>query len=354
MKKKIFSIIIMILTASVLLSAVSAAPRDEAKPGEAYNVVYYEEFNYENRSGNAIIEKLLGWDILKKSEKNAPTEPSATYSIKDGKLYINNDKSNGVDSYIKILDDAHMMGTWMHDYTVQFDLRLTSAGDHQRYIAILTDYKDSTAGYYHSFHLRMNGSANNQARMNGKWSTFDAPGDYYAADQNDSDGTSSIAKKILGKDYVGGMALKDIDLTVRIVCEKLDIGPRVYIRNNTAGGDFQLVSRAGGDTPTSTAYRQTGGKSIVLKAGGKVNGYVDNIVVYKGTGEPCWEEIKLPETTESPETTAAPETEPVTEPMTDPITDPVPEESGCSAAIGTSGIITLAIAAAFVMRKKKR
>lgn len=354
MKKKIFSIIIMILTASVLPHAVSAAPRDEAKPGEAYNVVYYEEFNYENRSGNAIIEKLLGWDILKKSEKNAPTEPSATYSIKDGKLYINNDKSNGVDSYIKILDDVHMMGTWMHDYTVQFDLKLTSAGDHQRYIAILTDYKDSTSGYYHSFHLRMNGSANNQARMNGKWSTFDAPGDYYAADQNDSDGTSTIAKKILGKDYVGGMALKDIDLTVRIVCEKLDIGPRVYIRNNTAGGDFVLVSRAGGDTPTSTAYRQTGGKSIVLKAGGKVNGYIDNIVVYKGTGEPCWEEIKLPETTEAPETTAAPETEPVTEPMTDPITDPVTEENGCSAAVGTSGIITLAIAAAFVMRKKKR
>lgn len=354
MKKKIFGIITMILTASVLMSAVSAAPRDEAEPGEAYNVVYYEEFNYENRSGNAIIEKLLGWDILKKSEKNAPTEPSATYSIKDGKLYINNDKTNGVDSYIKILDDVHMMGTWMHDYTVQFDLVLTSAGDHQRYIAILTDYKDSTSGYYHSFHLRMNGSANNQARMNGKWSTFDAPGDYYAADQNDSDGTSTIAKKILGKDYVGGMALKDIDLTVRIVCEKLDIGPRVYIRNNTAGGDFVLVSRAGGDTPTSTAYRKTGGMSLVLKAGGKISGYIDNIVVYKGTGEPCWEEIKLPETTEAPETTAAPETEPVTEPMTDPITDPVTEENGCSAAVGTSGIITLAIAAAFVMRKKKR
>ena len=60
MKKKIFSIIIMILTASVLLSAVSAAPRDEAEPGKAYNVVYYEEFNYENTTGNAKIEKLLG------------------------------------------------------------------------------------------------------------------------------------------------------------------------------------------------------------------------------------------------------------------------------------------------------
>ena len=351
MKKKIFSIIIMILTASVLLSAVSAAPRDEAEPGEAYNIVYYQEFNYENRSGNVIIEKLLGWDILTKSEKNAPTESTAQYSIKDGRLYINNNKTSGVDSYIKILDDAHMMSTWMNDYTVQFDLKLTSVGDHQRYIAILTDYKDSTTGYYHSFHLRMNGSANNQARINGKWSTFDAPGDYYAADQNDSDGTSSITKKILGKDYVGGMTLENIDLTVRIVCEKLDVGPRVYIRNNTAGGDFVLVSRAGGDTPTSTAYQQTGGKSIVLKAGGKVNGYIDNIVIYKGTGEPCWEEIKLPETTEAPETTAAPETEPVTEPITETITEPSPEENGC-ASFASAALLSI-LAAAFVILKKK-
>jgi hypothetical protein len=354
MKKKIFSIIIMFLTASVLMSAVFAAPRDEAKPGKAYNVVYYEEFNYTDKTGNALIEKLLGWKILSKTNKNAVTEPTAKYSIVDGRLYVENNTANGVDSYIKILDDVHMMSTWMSDYTVQFDLELTSAGDTQRYIALLTDYKDSTAGYYHSFHLRMNGSANNQARINGKWSTFDAPGNYYAADQDDGDGTSSIAKKILGKDYVGGMALKNVDLTVRIVCEKLDIGPRIYIRNNSAGGDFVLVSRAGGDTPTSNAYRKTGGMSLVLKAGGKINGYIDNIVVYQGLGEPCWEEIKLPETTEAPETTAVPETEPETEPITEPITDPAPVESGCSATLGTSAILAPAIAAAFVMLKKKR
>lgn len=354
MKKKIFSIIIMILTASVLLSAVSAAPRDEAEPGKAYNVVYYEEFNYENTTGNAKIEKLLGWKILSKSDKNAVTDPTATYSIKDGRLYIENNKVNGKDSYIKILDDVHMMSTWMSDYTLQYDVTLTSNGDTSRYLAILTDYKDSTAGFYHSFHLRINGSANNQARMNGTWSTFDAPGDYYAADQDDSDGTSSIAKKITGKNFNGNSLLKDLDLTVRIVCEKLDIGPRVYIRNNSAGGDFVLVSRAGGDIPTSSSYRKTGGMSLVLKAGGKINGYIDNIVVYKGTGEPCWEEIKLPETTEAPETTAAPETEPVTEPTTDPVTEPITEENGCSATVGSSGILTLAIAAAFVMLKRKR
>ena len=348
MKKRLFGVISAILSAIILITASSAAPRDEAKPGEAYNIIYYEEFNYENRSGNVIIEQLLGWDILSKSEKNAVTDPTAIYSIRDGKLFVQNNKSGAKDSYIKILDDKHMTSTWMGDYTVQFDVKLTASGDNQRYIAILTDYKDNTTGSYHSFHLRINGSANNQARIGGTWSTFDAPGDYYAADQNDSDGTSSIAKKILGKDFNNSALLKDVDMTIRIVCEKLDIGPRVYIRNNSAGGDFVLVSRAGGDTPTSNAYRQTGGKSIVLKAGGSINGYIDNIVVYKGTGEPCWEELKLPETTAAPETTASPETEAVTEPAT----EPAPEESGCG---GFAACATLAvIACGFCVIKRKK
>ena len=97
--------------------------------------------------------------------------------------------------------------------------------------------------------------------------------------------------------------------------------------------------------------------SLVLKAGGAVTGYVDNILVYKGDGEPCWEEIKVPETTEAPETTAEPETEPVTEPITEPvtapITDPIPEETGCASALTASGAIITAIAAAFVLRKRK-
>lgn len=356
MKKTLLCILTVILALSVISPTAFAAPRDEAEPGEAFNVIYYEEFNYENKKGNAAIEKLLGWKILSKSAKNAVTESTATYSIVDGRLYVENNKSGGVDSYIKILDDVHMMSTWMSDYTVQYDVTLTSPGDTSRYIALLTDYKDDTKGTYHSFHLRINGSANNQARMSGKWSTFDAPGDYYAADQDDKDGTSTIAKKITGKDFNGSSLLKDLDLTVKIVCEKLDAGPRVYIRNNSAGGDFVLVSRAGGDeSPTSGAYRKTGGMSLVLKAGGKINGYIDNIVVYKGTGEPCWEEIRLPETTEAPETTAEPETEPITEPetesVTEPVTEPVPEENGC-ASFASASLLTF-LAAAFVILKKR-
>ena len=355
--KKLFTVLVLILTAILLVTSTSAAPRDEASPGEAYNIIYYEEFNYDNTQGNDAVLKLLGWSALSKTNKTAINDPTAKLSIVNGKLYVNNNFSGGKDSYFMILNDAKMNSAWMTDYTLQFDVLLTAAGDNARYIALLTDYDESTKGYYHSFHLRINGSANNQARVNSTWTTFDAPGPYYAADQDDTDGTFSIAKKILGKDFDGSPLLKNVSVTVRIVNEKMDIGPRVYIRNNSAGGDFVLVSRAGGNTEediTSGAYKKTGGKAIALKAGGTIDGYIDNIVVYLGSGDPVWEEIKLPETTAEPETTATPETtlpETTAEPTTEPVTEPASDRSGCTSTLSCASIIII-IAAAFVMKKR--
>lgn len=351
--KKLFKAFTFMLISILLVTSASAAPRDEAEPGAGYNIIYYEEFNYDNNGNTAPILKQLGWTALSLSNKTAVTEPTAKLSIIDGKLYIENNKSGGVDSYFMILNDTKMLSAWQGDYTVQFDVTLTSAGDASRYIAILTDYKPSTKGDYHSFHLRINGSANNQARIAGKWTTFDAPGQYYAADQDDSDSTSTIAKKILGKDFNGSQVMKNKTLTVRIVCEKYDIGPRVYIRNTGEGGEFVLVSRAGseGEGYTSAHWRKTGGKAIVLKAGGTINGYIDNVLVYTGTGEPVFEELKAPETTDVPETTAAPDTTaaPQTEPITD--TELAPTEEGCASFTALS-IIPL-LAAAFVISKRK-
>ncbi len=352
--KKLFRAFTFILISTLLTTSVSAAPRDEAEPGVGYNIVYYEEFNYDNMGGNEKVLQALGWTALSNANKTAVNDPTAKLSIIDGRLYVENNKSGGKDSYFMLLNDAQMYGAWQGDYTVQFDVTLTSAGDNARYIALLTDYKPTAKGDYHSFHLRINGSANNQARIAGKWTTFDAAGPYFAADQDDTDGTSTIVKKVLGKDYNGSPLLKNVTLTVRIVCEKYDIGPRVYIRNTAEGGDFVLVSRAGSEDDevyTSSHWRKTGGKAIVLKAGGTINGYVDNILVYTGTVEPVFEELKVPETTAEPETTAASETTAV--PETEPVTEtaPVPEESGCAAIVSAS-IIPL-IAAAFVISKRK-
>ena len=353
MKKNLFSLVSLILTAILITTYVSASPREDAEPGEAYNIVYYEEFNYENTEGNDAVAKLLGWKILSKADNTAVAGNTASYSVKDGRLYIENNKSGAADSYIMVLNDSKMAGTWMHDYTVQYDVTLTSAGNTTRYIALLTDYMESTKGYYNSFHLRINGTANNQARHSGDWLTYDAPGDCYAADADDTDGTPTIAKKLLGKDYDGSQVLKNISLTIRIVNDVYDIGPRVYVRNNSDGGDFILVSQA--DPEGSQVYglwRNIGGKAIVLKAGGAINGYIDNILVYKGTGEPVWEEIKAPETTAEPETAALPETGPESEPLTEPEITEEESESGCASTVSACGMVILAIAAATVWKKK--
>ena len=351
--KRLFTFLTLVFTAISLITSTAASPRDEAEPGVGYNIIYYEEFNYDNNGNTAAILKQLGWTALSKTNKTAVTDPTAKLSIIDGRLYVENNKSGGKDSYYMILNDTKMTSAWQGDYTLQFDVSLSSAGDAARYIALLTDYKQDVKGTYHSFHLRINGSANSQARMNGKWWNFDSAGPYFAADQDDTDGTSSIAKKVLGKDFDGSQVLKNKKLTVRIVCEKYDIGPRVYIRNTGEGGDFVLVSRAGGDAVTSGTWRSTGGKAIVLKAGGTINGYIDNILVYTGTGEPVFEELKLPETTAAPETTAVPETEPITEPVTLPETTAEEIESGCASLIGMHGVIVIAMAAALVIKKGK-
>ena len=351
--KRLFTFLTLVFTAISLITSTAASPREEAEPGVGYNIIYYEEFNYDNNGNTEAILKQLGWTALSKANKTAVTDPTAKLSIIDGRLYVENNKSGGKDSYFMILDDSRMFGAWQGDYTLQFDVSLSSAGDAARYIALLTDYKQDVKGTYHSFHLRINGSANSQARMNGKWWNFDSAGPYYAADQDDTDGTSSIAKKVLGKDFDGSQLLKNKKLTVRIVCEKYDIGPRVYVRNTGEGGDFVLVSRAGGDAVTSGTWRSTGGKAIVLKAGGTINGYIDNILVYTGTGEPVFEELKLPETTAAPETTAVPETEPITEPVPLPETTTEEIESGCASLIGMHGVIVITMAAALVIKKGK-
>ena len=187
--KRLFTFLTLVFTAISLITSTAAAPRDEAEPGVGYNIIYYEEFNYDNNGNTAAILKQLGWTALSKTNKTAVTDPTAKLSIIDGRLYVENNKSGGKDSYFMILDDSKMFGAWQGDYTLQFDVSLSSAGDAARYIALLTDYKQDVKGTYHSFHLRINGSANSQARMNGKWWNFDSAGPYFAADQDDTDGT---------------------------------------------------------------------------------------------------------------------------------------------------------------------
>ena len=324
-----------LIIASAVLPAF-AAPRDEAEKGEYWqepNVVYYEDFNYENTTGNAEVEKLLGCPVI---------HDIIAVHIR------------GSDSYIRILDDAVMRAaTEEKDYVLQFDVTLTNAGNTSRYLAIVTDYTESREGNYNSFHLRINGSANNQTRAIGAWYTYDAAGEYYAGDQKDGDGTSTIAYKVLGKNFDGTMLLRNVSLTIRLVCPAVGCGPEVYIRNNSAKGDFVLVSKPYVLSGGASFWRgaELPGRAVVLKAGGTIDGYIDNVLIYTGKGEPIFE-CEAPPETEPPETTAVPETGAAPETTVPELTDELPS-GGCSSIAALPALAYLPAYALLAKRKRR-
>lgn len=283
--------LVALLVVSAALCAVSAAdpaPTGSSGTDGGVNIIYKEDFSEidPEKRGPDLMDA-LGWKILSKDAGTAIRNNSVSYSVADGKLVLDN--LGGGDSYVEMVDAAKMAKYGDGDYTVQYDLTLLEAGDTSRYIVVLHDYREDTKGTYNTFHLRVNGSGNNQARINGDWFTYDDPnGGYFAEDKKDGDGTSTIAKKILGQDYTGGAMLYGIDLTIRVRVAADACGPEVWIRNNSAGGDFVLVS-VPSDVGTASPYWRTDslpGRAIALKAGGSVKGTVDNIVIFSGLGEP--------------------------------------------------------------------
>lgn len=344
------------LALALLLAVFPAAATETAAPtdsGKKKNIIYMEDFSSagEGTEGDALMNA-LGWTVLAKDNGSAPKNNTAKYSIRDGRLFVNNYNGvSGGDSYVRILPSAQMRDAALGDYTVQYDLEYAAASEASRYIAVLHEYSESTNGYYNSFHLRVNASGNNECRFNGDWFKYDVAGPYWAEDTDDSDGTSTIARKILSRNYTGGAMLIGVNLTIRIKCSADAAGPEVWIRNNSLGGDFVKVSEASVSGTAANYWRSNSltGHSVVLKTGGAADGYIDNILIYSGTDEPRFED--------EPET-AAPDPENSEEPGNEkkdrPSIFPGLWENHQTGKYAGWAIVCLIGAAAFVLAKKKK
>lgn len=251
------------------------------------NLIYYEDFEKISVSSSTdAVLRQLGWTI-DGSENGAYSNNTTKYSVKSfegsKRLYLENNTSSGADSYVIVLSSALMGKYHETNYTYQYDLIYTGASAADRYIALVSDYGGQT---YNSFHFRNKGSANNQVHYNGTWYTYDVAGVDYAANTD----SNAIVNKLLGKKYNGStQAFTDISISIRYVVD-WDNGNSVYMRVNDSGypgsGKWTLVSRAnsgGNGTPYFDPDKL--GAAIALKTGGKQNGYVDNIIIWKGTGE---------------------------------------------------------------------
>ena len=260
------------------------------------NLIYYENFEGAplSNSSDSVLE-YLGW-TKDTTENGAYANNTTKYAIKtyggSRRLYLENNTSSGTDSYVIVLSSAIMGKFHEESYTYQYDLIYTDASAADRYIALVSDYSGQT---YNSFHFRNKGSGNNQVHYDGTWYTYDVSGVDYAANTNEN----AIINKILGRSYNGSnQAFNDISISIRYVVDWQN-GNSVYMRVNDAGypgsGKWTLVSKANeGGNGTSYFNPDKLGAAIALKTGGKQNGYVDNIIIWKGTGdEPADKSVSL-------------------------------------------------------------
>ncbi len=266
------------------------APKVELPAIPEGTMVFFEDFDsYADASDSEAAAKLLGWQIRNKAD-GALTDNSASYAIENGRFKVTNWADGAVttinDSYVLIADSNYMAAACQGDYTIQYDVFYTAVKTHDRYINIIENYDGCNS--YNSFHLRASGYGHNQNRLFGTWNgQYDLAGsDFYAPDQNDSDGTSSIAKKLMGVDYdKTNLVLLNVPISVRVQCSYND-GPTIWLRDNSkAGAQFVCVSKYDLSANGALYWNAIEEYAICLKVGGAIDGYVDNIAVWTGLGD---------------------------------------------------------------------
>ena len=264
--------------------------------------VYAEDFNSYGDTPLALDTlDLLGWTKLTADGDNAYSESDVAFALRGGRLYFDNldtaedtfgdgTLTRGKDAYYTIdpLNDDYMKPVVSGKYTLQYDLEYVGAANVKRYAALITEFSDDLQ-CYHSFHLRIGGTANHQIHYYGAWKDCSYPDpatdlNPAAADPTGAEGTP-LLQKLLGKDIAlhgDDMNLANVRLTVRLQWEPW-VGHHVYVKT-AAMTDFIKVS-APDPRAVGTQYVGWDGYAAALKIGGAIEGYLDNIFIWTGWGE---------------------------------------------------------------------
>ncbi len=250
-------------------------------------LLYCEDFesrDLSNHNNDTVTQ--LNWD-MQNTDKGAFTDGTSLYSIvpyNSGKaLFINNNNPGGTDTYVKLLTDAQMGYFHERNYTLQYDVQYMDALNATRYISVLLGYSGDR---YMSFHLRNGGFGGNTVRIGSSFLNLDNGG-VYAADNTAS---NTIADKLIGGGYDGTTHIfKNVALSIRYVVD-WDNGCSIYARtidkSTSSGGEWVLVSQFNADSAGASYFKPENFEAaVVLKTGSIINGYVDNIMLWTGTGD---------------------------------------------------------------------
>ncbi|MBP5730131.1 MAG: hypothetical protein J6X19_02895 [Clostridia bacterium] len=268
------------------------APTEEPKPPvEDGMMVYYEDFSkYGDIDDTYDTAKALGWEILSVAVDKAPSDWTAQLAIKDGALAVTNfwedTGTGGSDGYAQIFSEKTMKRVKeFGSYTLQYDLTYKASYNYKRYLCFVTEYD---AEGYNSYHFRISGYGNNQTHYSGKWYTLDVndENDLYAARKKNSEAGSTIAYKLLGidepMDENAHNNFESVKVTIRI--QRVNGLATIYMKT-VAMDDFIKVSEASEKSEDYGVEKNLYGLGVCFKVGGGINGIIDNIAIWTGTGE---------------------------------------------------------------------
>ncbi len=247
-------------------------------------VIFYENFEkYNTTLTSDELLSALGWkadSTANGAYKNNTAEFSLKIKNTSKQLYIKNNVEGNSDCYIIVLTPAQMGKFNEKSFTYQYDLIYDDASAADRYIALVSQYNGDS---YTSFHFRNRGSGNNQIHKGGSWYTIDTGSSYSAS-------STSIITKLLGKTYdANSQALKGYSISIRYAID-YEKGVVVSVRFNTPGypgsGKWIVVSKSTATAPGMEILgKDPTAAGITLKVGGRQNGYIDNIIIWEGTGD---------------------------------------------------------------------
>ncbi len=299
--KKILTLALVALMAITMIVPTAAVEN---------KVVYSQDFNTVKSFDE------LGWEKIE-----SLTVCTGSWTVQDGKLYVDNRKSDAnptsKDSYYVVVPASIMKDVVKDDFTVQWDFQYIDSGDAARYLNLLLFYDREMGNSYFSFHYRPKGYADFQTRLFGSWTHLDTSGSSdgdvtrpKAANTDPAVG-EPICKYIYGLDYVDAdtkLTNGQPETTVRI---EYHAGKTLKVFMNdkfvTATDD------AGWENLALIADPNDGYCEIAIKAGTTIYATMDNIIVATGIGipadaKPAETTTAAPVTTAAPTTTAAPAT----------------------------------------------
>lgn len=242
----------------------------------AGTLIYKETFDGITAADTDASLKALGWSKVEKL-----TKYTANLSIKDGKLIIANEAADSNDSYALMMDDEYLKNVCNADYTYQYDVTYTGAGNTSRYVSLLCNYDGNNN--YNTVDMRIRGDGYNQTRRGDQWIHYNNTTCPIRA----TDDTAAITQLFGEKFDANGMLLKGKTITIRVETS-IEKGPTVYV-NGIMMSDMQANKDKWN---TIDAY------AMCFKASKLIGAEIDNIMVWTGTADeplPIVEEETEPE-----------------------------------------------------------